>query len=81
MNETLTRAGIVLVLVGVVILLTVAALWLEQREQARQRQAQLAARLTRISVRDGYRYRPARRHHGAAAIGLLAYLNKTRRGS
>lgn len=79
MNDTLIRAGLALCLAGVAILLTVAAIEIERRRERDARHAATARRLDRLSVRDGYRYRPPRRVRGATAIGLLAAISKTRR--
>lgn len=70
MADALIVCGVWLLALAVVVLAVLT-------ERQWRRRQQIKARL--YYIRDGYRYRPARRRqHGAAAIGLLAYLHKTR---
>lgn len=78
MNTDLVRLGVLTLLGGLALLTTLRAL--VQREQRRRERQILRVRL--YHVRDGIRYRPARRRvrrDEATALRLRVLVNKTRR--
>lgn len=80
MNATLIHAGTLSVLGPTALLLSLRA-WAQHQRTQRRETRRVLYRAQLYSVRDGIRYRPPRRPHGATALRLLAVVNKQRRES